>query len=264
MQRLRRNRGGYFGERLDVGAYLREADRLARASGWEIDRLPADDKPPLTAFRRPAPDPRLNLYVSTGIHGDEPAGPRALLELMGQHPWPDDVSLWICPCLNPTGFDRGTRENADGVDLNRDYRELKTAEVRAHVEWLKRQPEFDLALCLHEDWEANGFYVYELNPLNRESFAGAMIERVRRVCPIEDAGTVDGRPAEGGIIRPREVPSDRPQWPEAIFLNEHKTRLGYTLEAPSDYELNLRTQALVEGVKAVCERLRARGREEEV
>jgi hypothetical protein len=83
MQRLRRNLGGYFGERLDVGAYLREVDRLARESGWAIDRLPADDKPPLTAFRRPAPDSRLNLYVSTGIHGDEPAGPRALLELLG-------------------------------------------------------------------------------------------------------------------------------------------------------------------------------------
>ena len=58
--------------------------------------------------------------------------------------WPDDAEIWLCPCLNPTGFPRNTRENAGGVDLNRDYKHRRSAEVRAHIAWLQRQPNFDL------------------------------------------------------------------------------------------------------------------------
>jgi hypothetical protein len=73
-------------------------------------------------------------------------------------------------------FPLNRRENAAGIDLNRDYRHLQSPEVRAHVDWLQRQPRFDVALCLHEDWESNGFYVYELNPDNRPSFAEKILE----------------------------------------------------------------------------------------
>ena len=46
------------------------------------------------------------------------------------------------PCLNPDGFMLNTRGNADGIDLNRDYRHLETDEITAHVRWLERQPKF--------------------------------------------------------------------------------------------------------------------------
>ena len=61
-------------------------------------------------------------YLSAGIHGDEPAGLLALHDLIRDDAWPDHLNLGICPCLNPQGFERGTRENASGHDLNRDYR----------------------------------------------------------------------------------------------------------------------------------------------
>jgi hypothetical protein len=38
-------------------------------------------------------------------------------------------------------------------------------------------------------------------------------------------------------------------------LITHKTRLSYTLEAPSDFLLSTRVAALVEAVKVVLERL---------
>ncbi len=101
----------------------------------------------------------MRVYISTGIHGDEPAGPLAALQLLQEDCWPKDAALWMCPCLNPTGFPLNRRENAQGIDLNRDYRHLETAEVQAHTSWLQRQPAFDLTLCLHEDWESRGFYI---------------------------------------------------------------------------------------------------------
>jgi len=158
--------------------------------------------------------------------------------------------LWLLPCLNPEGFVLNTRENAGGVDLNRDYRQPKAAESAAHIAWLERQPKFDLYLCLHEDWESYGFYLYEQNPDNQPSFADKMIAAAKNVCPIDLSENIEGRPAESGIIRPLINPLDRPDWPEALYLISHKSRQGYTLEAPSDFPLPARVNALAVAVQA--------------
>lgn len=194
--------------------------------------------------------PAARLYLSAGIHGDEPAGPLAALRLLQENQWPAHLELWFCPCLNPMGFVLNRRENAEEKDLNRDYRHLETAEVRAHVAWLERQPRFDLCLCLHEDWESHGFYVYELNPDQQPSLAEKVVAAVARVCPVDLSPVIEGREARGGIIRPNLDPATRPQWPEAFWLLQHKTRRSYTLEAPSDFPLKTRVDALVTGVKA--------------
>ncbi len=114
-------------------------------------------------------------------------------------------------------------------------------------------PQFEVALCLHEDWEANGFYLYELNPDQRPSLAEKIIRHVSGVCPIEPGPKVDDWPVQGGIVRPDVSPEDRPQWPEAIFLVSHKTRQSYTFETPSDFPLSMRVNAQMAGVQAVLE-----------
>jgi hypothetical protein len=171
--------------------------------------------------------------------------------LMQTNQWPEEFDYWLCPCLNPTGFDANRRENAEGLDLNRQYLQPQAvAETRVHVEWLERQPKFDLCLCLHEDWESHGFYVYELNPDNRPSLAEAIVRGVAEVCPIDLSEEIEDRPAREGIIRPSVDPRSRPQWPESFWLLTYKTRLSYTLEAPSDFPLPARVAALVAGVTA--------------
>jgi len=170
--------------------------------------------------------------------------------LLRERKWPDAAEIVLCPCLNPTGFALNQRENATGRDLNRDYLHLESAEVRAHVAWLENQRPFDLCLCLHEDWESHGFYVYELNPDRKSSLAEAIVAAVAKVCPVDLSEIIEGREARGGIIRPNLDPRSRPQWPEAFWLITHKTRLSYTLEAPSDFPLATRVNALVAGVKA--------------
>ena len=37
-------------------------------------------------------------------------------------------------------------------------------ETKAHKSWIESIPSFDISICVHEDWEAKGFYLYELNP----------------------------------------------------------------------------------------------------
>jgi hypothetical protein len=171
------------------------------------------------------------------------------LRLLQENQWPENLDLWFCPCLNPLGFAANTRENARGIDLNREYREPLAEEIKAHIAWLERQPKFDLCLLMHEDWESHGFYLYEQNPDARPSLAEPMIEAIANVCPIDPNELIEGRPAKNGIIRPNLDPNSRPQWPEAFYLITHKTRLSYTLEAPSDYPLSTRVDALVTAVR---------------
>ena len=106
---------------------------------------------------------------------------------------------------------------------------------------------------MHEDWESHGFYIYELNPDNQPSLAEAIVARVANVCPIDRSEMIEGRPAHSGVIRPSADPRSRPDWPEAFFLLTHKTRLSYTLEAPSDFPLTARVAALVTGVNTALE-----------
>jgi protein MpaA len=246
MKRLGKNLGGYFGETIDIRALIQEAEAAARQHGWTIETFHESDDFKWLAFHRPArQQPSVRIYISTGIHGDEPAGPHTALKLLRENRWPDNAEIILLPCLNPVGFVANRRENHDGIDLNRDYRNTRAAEVRAHILWLEKQPRFDLYLCLHEDWESHGFYLYEQNPDQKPSFADAIIEHVAQICPIDQSEVIEDRPAQNGIIRPNIDPAERPLWPEALYLISHKARLGYTLEAPSDFPLHTRVAALV-------------------
>ncbi len=259
MRRLGRNKGGYFGETINLVEVLREIEVTASAHGWQSEDFLHFGSLRLFALNRIGDargQPRgPRVYLSTGIHGDEPAGPLAALRLLRENQWPTGCDYWFCPCLNPAGFILNRRENDKGMDLNRDYRHLQSAEIRAHTGWLERQPDFDYCFCLHEDWEAHGFYVYELNPDNRPSLAERMIEEVARVCPIDPSEVIEGREAKDGIIRPNLDPQNRPEWPEAFWLITHKTRMSYTLESPSDFPLHTRVDALVRGVQAALRTL---------
>jgi predicted deacylase len=255
VQKPGKNHGGYHGETIDIRAVLRDIEIAAQQHGWTFEIFGRQGDFNLLALHRVPlsirnPQSAIRIYLSSGIHGDEPAGPLAALRLLRENQWPANAELWFCPCLNPMGFVLNRRESVDGKDLNRDYRHLETAEVHAHIAWLERQPQFDLCLCLHEDWESHGFYVYELNPENRPSLAEAMVARIAEVCPIDPSEIIEDRPARGGIIHPNLDPRTRPQWAEAFYLIVNKTRLSYTLEAPSDFPLTSRVNALVAGVNA--------------
>jgi len=235
----------------DPADFIPRFAEAARAAGFKATTFGEINGHALNAYTRRTPGPRPRIYLSAGMHGDEPAPPWALLSLLQEGFFDDRCTWFICPMLNPTGFLARTRENYAGVDLNRDYKDPKSIEMRAHVAWLRHQPNFDLTLCLHEDWEAKGFYLYELNPQNRPTLADAMIAAARAHVPIESAAIIDGREsAEPGIIRPVHDPLLRDTWPEAIYLRYLHCPLGYTLETPSALPIETCVTAQVAVVRA--------------
>ena len=54
------------------------------------------------------------------IHGNECAGIR-VTRLLARGPRPARFHLWLVHNVNPDGFARGTRQNARGIDLNRNF-----------------------------------------------------------------------------------------------------------------------------------------------
>jgi protein MpaA len=65
-------------------------------------------------------DARRDVLIVGCIHGDECAAFPVVARLIRGAPVPG-VRLWIVPSVNPDGRRRGTRGNARGVDLNRNF-----------------------------------------------------------------------------------------------------------------------------------------------
>jgi len=229
---------------LDPVALAARFETAAAAAGFKKEVFGSAGGCPLLALSKRSAGPKPRIYLSAGIHGDEPAAPLALLSMIESGDF-DQRAVWIlCPILNPVGLAAGARENAAGIDLNRDYRSPESPETKAHIAWLQSQPIVDLAICAHEDWESTGFYLYELNPDKRPSLAENMIKAASKACPIDMSTLIEGREAKGGIIRPLLNPEERDKWPEAIYLQVHHTRLSYTIESPSALPLETRVSAL--------------------
>ncbi len=121
--------------------------------------------------------------MSAGVHGDEPAAPWGLLSIVRDGLLDPRFAYRIWPCLNPSGYVAGTRANAEGQDVNRSFsRGGTTPEARA-VLTANRDRRFILTLDMHEDFEAEGCYVYE--PL-RPGFAPKFSPLILRA--LDDAG----------------------------------------------------------------------------
>ncbi|MDP7585648.1 MAG: hypothetical protein QF920_07570, partial [Verrucomicrobiota bacterium] len=74
-----------------------------------------------------------------------------------------------------------------------------------------------------------------------------------QVCPIDPSERIDDRPAKGGILKPVVSPEARSLWPEAFYIVLKKTRLSYTLEAPSDLPMATRVNALCTAVQTLID-----------
>jgi protein MpaA len=146
--------------------------------------------------------------------------------------------------INPSGLAAGTRENAHGIDLNRDYTDFNSVESAAHRDWIAQHIQhLDLALHLHEDWEAQGFYLYELNLENHPSRSPAILKAVEAHVPIEIARLIDDSPARCGIIRATVLPDIPEGLPEAIYFYKQFGGINHTLETPSSFTLEKRVSA---------------------
>lgn len=185
-------------------------------------------------------DPTMpSVYFSSGIHGDEPAGVEGLVQ------WAESslakVANWnwmIFPCLNPWGLERNIRFDAEGRDMNRFFNSRKIPQIASHRA-LMRGRRFDLAVTLHEDYDARGFYLYEI-AAKRPHWGESLCSQLSTVMTADPRRWIDGHSASKGLIRRRINPVLMKGHPEAFLLHFHHAHRTFTLETPSEELLDRR------------------------
>jgi murein peptide amidase A len=219
-------------------------------------------------------DPRLPVVtISAGIHGDEPAGVWALLSLVRDGLLDPRYSYRLWPCLNPTGFEAGTRVNAEGSDVNRSFgRGGNSPEAKA-ILTANRDRSFELSIDLHEDHEAGGFYLYETAPSAwRSSYARPITAAVaaagfplQTFSPEFELGPPGAEAAQvrsvGAVVvdAPRETPFFGGALPLGLVLVRRATPCALTFEAPRTRAPEERIAILRVAVVEALRRLRGEG-----
>jgi hypothetical protein len=178
------------------------------------------------------------IAIAAGVHGDEPAGPWAVLGMVERRELDAQYGYRIWPCTNPSGYEAGTRESADGFDVNRSFgRGGQTPEARAIVT-ANRNRKFALSLDLHEDCDAEGFYCYEYG---EGDLGRRVIERVAAEgFPIQDlehcelGGPIAQYVHDDGVVRPPASLEIEAIGGMSYTLSivRHATRRALTFETP--------------------------------
>lgn len=145
---------------------------------------------------------RLGLFG--GVHGDEPAGPLALLQflerLAADPSKATGYEIFAYPWVNPTGVEAGTRENWAGKDLNREFwRESDQPEVKA-IETELRLRRFQGLITLHADDTCEGHYGYAHGQVLDDALLRPALVAAERVFPRDPRSRIDGFTAREGII----------------------------------------------------------------
>lgn len=186
------------------------------------------------------------LYVSAGVHGDEAAPPWALLEWFQQrHARLARHPVMLIPCFNPVGLVLNTRTDHLNEDFNRQFHRTDQPVVQAWRELVGRRS-FDLALCLHEDYDARGLYCYELCSDTAPALGARLLARAATAIPCDPRDHIEGLPADRGLIRRTRRPRGLPGMPEALALWKTHAPHALTFETPSEFSLvdRIRSQKL--------------------
>jgi murein peptide amidase A len=229
----------------DYGFLFRRWRSVARARGLKLAPYASASGYELFCIETRRPDPSLPwIYISAGIHGDESGSTEACLEWMATTPLTArDFNVMIFPCLNPWGLVNNSRRDADGRDLNRTYHNDSVPQTAAHVARMAGR-RFDLALCLHEDYDATGVYIYELRVV-KPYWAENLLAAATRHMPADTRRSIEGRGNSAGIVRRAIKPEMMPEHPEAFVLCFHHCERTFTLETSSEAHIDDRVAAHV-------------------
>ncbi|KHD08796.1 hypothetical protein PN36_14995 [Candidatus Thiomargarita nelsonii] len=172
-----------------------------------------------------------NILIVSGHHGDEIAAPMAILNFI--HEWkllsekPFNITLF--PLINPDGYENGTRENSNSIDLNRQYSNTTEVEIKLVLENLNIN--YIAAFDFHEALdECAGFFCCESPQATTDLFdSESIVSRISIKYPI----------ARGGIVRNKNK--------EGSFRNfcDENEIYSLTFESPGQWEIRRRIELLL-------------------
>lgn len=217
--------------------------RAAPAAGLKMREFAESGGYPIYCLEsEPSAAEQPSIYISAGIHGDEAASTEGLIQWAEMNPrLLRKFRALIFPCLNPWGLVNNCRLDPHGRDLNRCFNNPRVPQIRAQVRILGSS-RFDLALQLHEDFDAHGVYIYEVSG-KRPFWAEDLLTAGSRNLPADSRTSIEGRRARSGIVRRKITPDLMPDWPEAFLLHFRHAARTFTIETPSEFAIDARAAA---------------------
>src|ERR1700730_17056843 len=225
---------------------------LARKAGLKILGYCTAEGFELFCFISPALTNAGGIYLSAGIHGDEPASTEGLYQ------WAElyrsilrELPVMIFPCLNPWGLVHNRRTDSENRDLNRCYHLDNIQRINAQIELL-RDRKFRLAMCLHEDYDAQGVYLYEIRK-KLTTFGKELLSAAGYYIPVDARRMIEGRRAQQGWIARRVNPKRFPILAQGIYVALNQSERTITAETPSKYQLGKRIEAQIAMIQRAIE-----------
>lgn len=210
------------------------------------------------------------VFLSGGIHGDEPAGMYAILTFFEKyaHQYEHRFAFTAFPCLNPWGLQLNTRSNAQNQNLNREFKDNTSAkEIQLILPLLET---YIFAMDFHEtaldfvridDSEPKGktpdtFHLWEVCENKRLRVGRKIVENIEKAgFPVCKWPTIYGDKNNGGVIWYPEG-CGTPCYLEgtacdSFLVNRHHTSQSFTIETPSGWKLKRRVAAHLISLKTV-------------
>ena len=190
--------------------------------------------------------------ISAGIHGDEPGGIESILNFLRNKEYLDYINKWeitLLPCINPYGYEFGTRTNHQGKDLNRLFM-VKEPPLEVSFAQSILDTGFNLIIDLHEDNESQGYYLYQNGLGNKYERIGLeILNSLDGIMPINLESEIAGSQAYQGVIGKELDISSMDWWPMALYGLSKGTQMCLTLETSSLFDMEIRISAHLTAIK---------------
>jgi predicted deacylase len=187
----------------------------------------------------------INVVVIGGIHGDEPAGVCAALDLVMKD-YPESQMLTIIPCANPEGYYRNTRENDQGEDINRQFDDDRRQQEEHVLRDIVSQA--DVLITLHEDDVHGGCYVYA--PKIHSDVGRKALEAMSMSVDIVEVDDIFGDRCDDGLIVDLDLNNPK----HGASVEGYGKKMGvpsFCLETPQGSSFDSRVKALSDGALAI-------------
>ena len=194
----------------------------------------------------------LRALISAGIHGDEPGGIESIINFLKNSNYLDYINEWeitLLPCINPYGYEFGTRTNHQGKDLNRLFK-LKNPPEEVVFAQSILETDFKLIIDLHEDNESHGYYLYQTGlSKTYEKIGIEILNSLEGIMPINLETEIAGSQADQGIIGKELEILSMDWWPMALYGLSKGTQMCLTLETSSLFDMETRVHAHLTAIK---------------
>ena len=194
----------------------------------------------------------LRALISAGIHGDEPGGIESIINFLKNSNYLDYINEWeitLLPCINPYGYELGTRTNHQGKDLNRLFK-LKNPPEEVVFAQSILETDFKLIIDLHEDNESHGYYLYQTGlSKTYEKIGLEILNSLEGIMPINLETEIAGSQADQGIIGKELEILSMDWWPMALYGLSKGTQMCLTLETSSLFDMETRVHAHLTAIK---------------